>query len=37
MEPYIFCLISTYVPEHFETLTFMAGGKLIKEERDGKT
>ena len=37
MEPYIFCLISTYVPEHFEILTFLAGGKLVKEERDGKT
>ena len=37
MEPYIFCLISTYVPEHFKYLTFLAGGKLIKEERKGKT
>jgi antitoxin component YwqK of YwqJK toxin-antitoxin module len=37
MEPYIFCLISTFVPEHFKILTFMAGGKLMKEERDGCT
>ena len=37
MDPYIFCLISTYVPEHFKTLTFLADGRLIKEERDGKT
>jgi hypothetical protein len=37
MEPYLYALISTFVPEHFKILTFLAGGKLIKEERDGKT
>jgi hypothetical protein len=37
MEPYIFCLISTFVPEHFKILTFMAGGRLVKEERNGCT
>ena len=37
MEPYLYGLISTFVPEHFEILTFLAGGKLVKEERNGCT
>ena len=37
MEPYIYALISTYVPEHFKTLTLLADGRLVKEERDGCT
>ena len=37
MDSYIFCLISTYVPKHSEYLTFLAGGRLVKEERNGKT
>jgi hypothetical protein len=34
MDPFIFCLISTYVPEHVEILTIMAGGKLLKETKE---
>ena len=37
MESYLYGLISTYVPEHFEILTSLAGGRLVKEERDGCT
>ena len=37
MDPYLYALISTYVPEHFSTLTELAGGLLIKEIRDGNT
>ena len=29
MEPYLYALISTYVPEQSKYLTFLAGGKLI--------
>jgi hypothetical protein len=37
MDPYLLCLISTYVPKHVEILTELAGGKLIREEKDGNT
>ena len=37
MEPYLYCLISTYVPEHSELLTFLAGGKLLREDRPDGT
>ena len=37
MDPYLICLISTYVPEHASILTELAGGRIIKEIKDGKT
>ena len=37
MDPYLYALISTFVPEHFVILTELAGGVLIKENRNGKT
>ena len=37
MDPYLYALISTFVPEHFEVLTELAGGLLIKEIRFGYT
>ena len=37
MDPYLYALISTFVPEHFSVLTELAGGLLIKEIRDGNT
>ena len=37
MDPYLYALISTFVPEHFSVLTELAGGLLIKEIKDGKT
>ena len=37
MDPYLYALISTYVPEHFSVLTELAGGLLIKEIRNENT
>ena len=37
MDPYLYALISTFVPEHSKILTELAGGLLIKEIRDGNT
>ena len=36
-EPYLYALVSIYVPEHFSSLTQLAGGLFIKEIRDGNT
>lgn len=37
MDPYLYALISTFVPEHFSVLTELAGGLLIKEIKDENT
>lgn len=37
MDPYLYALISTYVPEQAELLTSLARGKIIKEIKDGNT